>query len=66
MSGAQGAGHKARRARQKRCGASASEPAQSKEIAVLTPKENYLAVLNHEKPDFVPDVALDISIWSTS
>ena len=26
---------------------------------MLTPKENYLAVLNHEKPDYVPDVALD-------
>lgn len=27
---------------------------------MLSPKENYLAVLNHEKPDFVPDVALDV------
>ena len=26
---------------------------------MLTPKENYLAVLNHEKPDFVPDMCLD-------
>ena len=26
---------------------------------MLSPKENYLAVLNHEKPDFVPDIALD-------
>lgn len=27
---------------------------------MLSPKENYLAVLNHEKPDFVPDMALDV------
>ena len=26
---------------------------------MLSPKENYLAVVNHEKPDFVPDIALD-------
>lgn len=26
---------------------------------MLSPKENYLAVINHEKPDFVPDIALD-------
>ncbi len=26
---------------------------------MLTPKENYLAVLHHQKPDYVPDMCLD-------
>ena len=26
---------------------------------MYTPRENYLAVLNHEKPDFVPDMIMD-------
>ena len=27
---------------------------------MLSPKENYLAVVNHEKPGFDPDIALDV------
>lgn len=29
---------------------------------MMSPRENYLAVLNHEKPDFVPDLCMDAAM----